>query len=432
MIDRLATRTPNTMSHSGSLALAACCLALGLSACATRPPLVEEPEKLIAAWSASQGRIAEQAPKLDNSTVRMVVRPTINGTQLRIKLENTIATTPVTFAAAYVGALDHDAELMPGSNKPLTFAGAAGVTLQPGEGAYSDLVTFPVWAFERLAISLDVQSASEISTHALGLATGYYAAGYAAKSESGAGFSPLPAMAQDMPSFPVYWVTALDVSSNASNGAIVALGDSITDGRCSTTDASGKVVPDLYQRWTDILADRLSPLPPRYPRAVVNAGIAGNRILVDGPTGPSALARLDRDVLDRAGATHVILFEGTNDLFRGATSAELIAGTRQIIDRVHARGIKIIGATIIPRGKPEGAGEGFSELQERYRLEVNAWIRAEAPFDGVIDFDAVMTGGGVSPTGAQIMKREYSCDFVHPNAAGYRALANAIELNLFE
>jgi lysophospholipase L1-like esterase len=322
--------------------------------------------------------------------------------------------------------------LIPGSNKPLTFAGAAGVMLQPGEGVYSDLVKFPVWAFERLAISLDVQSANEISTHALGLATGYYASGHAAKSESGAGFAPLPAMAQDLASFPVYWIAALDVTSNASSGAIVALGDSITDGRCSTTDANGKVVPDLYQRWTDILADRLSPLPPRYPRAVVNAGIAGNRILEDGPTGPSALARLDRDVLDRAGATHVILFEGTNDLFRGATSAELIAGIRQIIDRVRARGMKIIGATIIPRGKPEGAGDGFSELQERYRLEVNTWIRSEAPFDGVIDFDAVMTGGGVSPTGAQIMKREYSCDFVHPNAAGYRALANAIELNLFE
>jgi lysophospholipase L1-like esterase len=420
-------------SMRGCAAFAIYCLALGLSACTGNPSRdTAAPGKFIAAWAVSQGRIAEQAPALSNSSVRVIVRPTIDGTAVRIKLENTIATTPVTFAAAYVGVLDQGAALVPGSNKQLTFAREAGVTLQPGAGVYSDAVPFPVRAFQRLAISLDVQSATEISTHALGLATSYYVAGHGAQSESSSGFMPLPAMAQDVTAFPVYWVTAIDVSSTAASGAIVALGDSITDGRCSTTDASDKVVPDLYQRWTDVLADRLAALPARYPKAVVNAAIAGNRILADGPSGPAALARLDRDVLDRAGATHVILFEGTNDIHRGATSAEVIEGTRQIIDRVHARGMKIIGATMIPRGKPEGAGEGFTELQERYRLEVNAWIRNEAPFDGVIDFDAAMTGGGVSPVGAHIMKREYSCDFVHPNAAGYRALGEAIDLKLFE
>lgn len=417
----------------GCAAVAIFCLALGLSACTVTPSRdASVPGKFVAAWAVSQGRIAEQAPPLSNSTVRVIVRPTIDGTAVRIKLENTIATTPVTFAAAYIGVLDQGAALVPGSNKQLTFGREAGLTLQPGAGAYSDAVPFPVLAFQRLAISLDVQSANEISTHALGLATSYYASGHTAKSETAAGFVPLPAMAQDVQAFPVYWVTAVDVTSTAASGAIVALGDSITDGRCSTTDANGKVVPDLYRRWTDVLAERLAPLPARYPKAVVNAGIAGNRILVDGPSGPAALARLDRDVLDRAGATHVILFEGTNDIYRGATSAEVIDGTRQIIDRVHARGMKIIGATMIPRGKPEGAGEGFTELQERYRLEVNSWIRNEAPFDGVIDFDATMTGGGASPVGAQIMKREYSCDFVHPNAAGYRALGEAIDLKLVE
>lgn len=360
------------------------------------------------------------------------MRPTIDGAAVRIKLENTIATTPVTFAAAYIGVLDQGAALVRGSNKQLTFGRQDGVTLLPGAGVYSDAVDLPVRAFQRLAISLDVTSTREISSHALGLTPSYYSSGHVGKTESRSGFMPLPSMAQDVTAFPVYWVTAVDVISTAASGAIVALGDSITDGRCSTTDASGKVLPDLYQRWTDVLADRLAPLPASYPKAVINAGIAGNRILADGPSGPAALARLDRDVLDRAGATHVILFEGTNDLSRDATSAEVIAGTREIIDRVHARGMKIIGATVIPRGKPEGAGEGFSELQERYRLEVNAWMRKEASFDGVIDFDAVMSGGGVSPTGGQIMKVEYSCDFIHPNAAGYRALGEAIDLNLFE
>lgn len=388
---------------------------------------------MFSAWAAPQGRIAEQAPKLDNSTVRVIVRPTIDGTSLRIKLENTIAKTPVVFSSAYVGELDRDAALVTGTNRTLAFAGQPGVTLAPGAGVYSDAIDFPVRAFQRLAVSLDVVSATEISTHAVGLATSYYASGHQAKSESGTGFTTLPTRAQGAVSFPVYWVAAVDVKSTSTRGAIVALGDSITDGRCSTTDGNGNVVADLHQRWTDVLAERLAPLSASYPKAVVNAGISGNRVLNDAPTGPPALARLDRDVLDRAGVTHVILFEGTNDIHRGSTSAELIKGIQQIIDRVHERGLKIIGATAIPRGRPDGVkGEGFDAAKERYRLELNRWIRTEANFDGVIDFDAVMVGGGTSATGARIMKHEYSCDFVHPNAAGYRALGESIDLRLFE
>lgn len=421
------------MNRLGALS-SACLLTVGLAGCVSAPKhTASGTEGFFAAWAAPQGRIAEQAPALDNSTVRVIVRPTIDGTALRIKLENTVANTPVTFASAYIGELDRDATLVAGTNRRLTFAGQSAVTLAPQAGIYSDAIDFPVRAFQRLAVSLDVVSASEISTHALGLATNYYASGHEAKSESGTQFKPLPTLAQGLVSFPVYWVAALDVKSTSTRGTIVALGDSITDGRCSTTDADGKVVPDSYQRWPDVLADRLAPLSASYPKTVVNAGIAGNRVLEDGPTGAAALARLDRDVLDRAGVTHVILFEGTNDLHRGSTSAELIEGTQQIIDRAHARGLKIIGATAIPRGKPEGAkDEGFDATKERYRLELNDWIRNKAGFDGVIDFDAVMVGGGVAPSGAQIMKHEYSCDFVHPNAAGYKALGEAIDLHLFQ
>jgi lysophospholipase L1-like esterase len=409
-------------------------LALGLAGCATTPtPTPDSNHGFFAAWAAPQGRIAEQAPALSNATVRVIVRPSIDGTAVRIKLENTIAKTPVSFAAAYIGVLDRAAAVVHGTNKPLKFNGQSMLTLAPGAGVYSDPIDFPVRAFMRLAVSLDVQSADEISTHALGLATSYYTPGHKADDESGAGFVPLPTRAQDVVSFPVYWVAALDVRSESARGAIVTLGDSITDGRCSTTDSSGNVIPDLYQRWPDVFSERLERAPKTNPISVVNAGIAGNRILQDGPTGQSALARLDRDVLDRAGITHVILFEGTNDIHRGSTSGELIAGTKEIIDRVHARGVKIIGATMIPRGKPEGvAGESFDATQEQYRLEFNAWVRDKADFDGVIDFDAVMAGGGTSPKGAQIMKREYSCDFVHPNAAGLRALGDSIDLRLFE
>jgi lysophospholipase L1-like esterase len=437
MIDATATvtnqrQTMTQLKHMRGRASLACLLIL-LSACSGTPSRdVVGAGKLLAAWSASQGRLAEPPPALDNSTVRVVVRPTIDGTTVRIKLENTIGTTPVTFAAAYIGVLEQGAALVRGSNQQLTFARQAGVTLQPGSGVYSDPINFPVRAFQRLAISLDVESASEISTHALGLTTTYYASGHAASSESGTGLVPVPPVAPNIPSFPVYWVAAVDVTSTAASGAIVAFGDSITDGACSTNDANGNVLPDLYQRWPDVLAERFASLPARSRKAIVNAGISGNRILAAGVSGPPALQRLDRDVLERAGTTHVIFFMGTNDISRGETSAAVIEGTRQIIDRVHARGMKIIGGTMIPRGSPEGAKPGFNELQERYRIEVNDWIRHHAPFDGVIDFDALMTGGGVSLTGAQIIKPEYSCDFIHPNAAGYRAIGAAIDLRLFE
>lgn len=410
-----------------------CLLSLGMTACAhlaQQPPTA--PQGFFSAWAAPQGRIAEQAPDLENSTVRVVVRPTIGGTALRIKLENTIARTPVTFAAVYVGELSQEASLVGGTNKALTFNGQSRVTLAPGAGIYSDAVDFSVRAFQRLAVSMDVVTAEEISTHAVGLASNYYASGHHAQSESGEGFTLLPTRAQNVVSFPVYWVAAVDVKSNATSGTIVALGDSITDGRCSTTDDQGNVVPDLDRRWPDVLAERLASMPASYPKAVVNAGIAGNRILQEAPTGPPALARFERDVLDRAGITHIILFEGTNDIHRGATAAELIEGTRQLIDRAHARGVKIIGATMIPRGQPAGSKRaGFDEIKERYRLQVNDWIRNQADFDGVIDFEAVMLGGGASADGAQIMKPEYSCDFVHPNAAGYRALGESIDLDLF-
>ncbi|HEY0687197.1 MAG TPA: GDSL-type esterase/lipase family protein [Steroidobacter sp.] len=411
-----------------------CFLSIGMAGCAISPERASPaPEGFFSAWAAPQGRLAEQAPNLNDSTVRVVVRPTIDGTALRIKLENTIAKTPVTFAAVYVGKLDRDATLANGTNKPLTFGGQSKVTLAPGAGIYSDVIDFPVKAFQRLAVSMDVISATEVSTHALGLASNYYAAGHRAQSESGDGFTLLPTRAQNAVSFPVYWVAALDVKSNATAGTIVALGDSITDGRCSTTDADGNVVPDLYQRWTDILAERLASMPKSYAKAVVNSGIAGNRVLEEAVTGPPALARFDRDVLDRAGITHIILFEGTNDIHRGSTAAELIEGTRQLIDRAHARGVKIIGATMIPRGQPEvTAREGFDETKERYRLEFNEWVRKQAKFDSIIDFEAEMLGGGTSAQGAQIMKREYSCDFVHPNGAGHRALGESIDLQLFQ
>jgi lysophospholipase L1-like esterase len=278
-----------------------------------------------------------------------------------------------------------------------------------------------------------VTRAGEIATHSLGLTTNYHAAGARAPDASGVGFEPLPAKAGGVDSFPFYWLSAVDVVSNDAVGAIVAFGDSITDGRCSTTTPDKTIVPDLHQRWTDVLAARLAAARPDRARAVVNAGVAGNRILERSHSGPSALERLDRDVLALSGVTHVILFAGSNDIHRGANADDLIDGARKIVERVRARNIKIIGATALPRGRPgAGEGAGFSAVQEQYRLKYNAWMRAPGAFDAVIDFDALMSGGGASPAGSAIMRSEYSCDFTHPNARGYRAMGEAVDLRIFQ
>ncbi len=389
----------------------------------------------VSAWTVAHN-VRETPAGLADSTVRMIVRPTTSGRELRIRLENTVGTAPVTFSAAYVGVSDSGAAVAPGSNRALSFGGRPDLTLAPGAGAWSDPLPFDVVAFRRLTLSLDVASASDASTHTLGLATNYIAPGRHGADAGAAGYVPVPPIAQGTTplAFPFYWVAAVDVLSPATAGTIVAFGDSITDGRCSTTTAggSGVVVPDLYQRWTDVLAERLASLPAGRSKAIANEGIAGNRVVAAGGNGPTALDRLDRDVLDRAGATHVIFFEGTNDISGGATSATVIAGMQQVVDRVRARGLKIVGVTTIPRGRPASvAGAGFDALQERYRLEVNDWMRTPGRFDGVIDFDALMAGGGKSPTGAEIIRPDYNCDYIHPNAAGYKAMGEAIDLGLF-
>ena len=383
-------------------------------------------QEWFSAWSVSHG-LRLTTPAVSGTTVRMVVRPTISGSELRVKLENTMGTAPVSFSAAHIGVRGAAAAVVAGTNKPLTFNGQSNLTLAPGAGAYSDAIKFHVQAFQELTVSLDVASASDISAHQVGLTTNYIAAGARGADASGAGFAPVPEFAPaNSGNLPFYWVATVEVRSPSTTGTIVLFGDSITDGRCSTRDDNLIVQPDLYQRWGDVLAQRLAELPANQAKGISNQGIAGNRILNRG-NGPSALERIARDVLDRAGATHVVLFEGTNDISGGFTAAEVIAGTQIIIDQVHAAGLKIIGATVIPRAR---TGTGWSAAQEQHRLAVNAWMRSQANFDGLIDFDRLLEGPvlGAGPS----IKPEFNCDFTHPNAAGYKAMGEFIDLRLFD
>jgi len=368
---------------------------------------------------------------MSGTGVRMIVRPSISGSAVRIRLENRFGQSPVVLSAAYIGQWQSGAAVVPGSNTQLTFNGNSGLTLAAGAGAYSDPLAFPITAFQRYAISVDVASASDISSHSLGLVTNYVAVGAHAADPGATAFTPIQ---PDGPSFPFYWLDAVDVESASTTGAIVALGDSITDGACSTrTDNggfNGVVLPDLYNRWTDVLATRLAGLPASQSKSMADEGIAGNTVVVTPGVGPTAIARMNNDVLSRAGVTHVIFFEGTNDIAAGAAAATVIAGDEQIIDRAHAAGLKIVGATLLPRGKTES----WSTSQVQERAALNDWIRHQANFDGVIDFDSLMQGGPVdAANGATTIQPQWSCyDGVHPNSAGYAAMGAFIDLGLFQ
>lgn len=389
--------------------------------------LAQGAPRWFSAWTVSQNA-RQTMPALSNSTVRMIVRPTVSGSSVRIKLENTLGQAPATFSSAFIGVAGQGASVQPGTNKKLTFNGHADLTLAPGAGAWSDPVAFDVKAFQRLAVSVDVASASDISAHTLGLVANYYAQGSRAADVSADGFNAVPP-GGNVPGFPFYWLAAVDVMSASASGVVVAFGDSITDGRCSTNEGDA-VIPDRYQRWTDVLAARLASLPANQMKGVVNEGIAGNRIAPPGGNGPAGLVRLERDVLDRAGATHVIFFEGTNDIAGGATAEQVIASMQQVIDHVRAKGFSIIGVTIIPRGRPESM-MGWNPDMEKHRLAVNAWIRTQAKFDAVIDFDPLMKGGPVY-AGSESLKPEFNCgDYTHPNPAGYKVMGEAIDLGIF-
>ena len=407
-------------------------LLLTLTGCATSPKGSEKDWH--SAWAMAHNARAA-TPAMSGRTVRMMLRPNVSGNAARVKLENTMGEAPVVFSGASIGVAGEGAAVREGSIARLTFAGKPGLTLAPVQGAYSDPVPFNVKAFEKLALSLEVQSASDISTHHVGLMTNWSVPGARAADPSGAGFEPLPEIPPlNTGQWPFYWVAALDVQSPETAGTIVFLADSITDGRCSTRDEKGIARPDFYLRWTDVLATRLAERPVQRQMAIANAGISGNRVLGRG-NGPSAFERLERDVLDRAGVTHVVFFEGTNDIAGNFTAAQVIAGMRQITALIRARGIKVIGVTVVPRGRP-APGTGWTTANEAQRLALNEWIRAKGNLDGVIDFDALMKDGPVvtlvSGGSAPAMPAAWNCDGTHPNTAGYRAMGEFVDLKLFD
>lgn len=378
------------------------------------------------AWGTSQNGLGMNP--ITNATVRMLARVTIAGDAVRIRLDNTYGTTPFTIGKAYVGQRIQRAELAAGSNRQAFFNKAPNVTIPAGGSVTSDPVSMKVLAQQDLAVSLYVPEANvRPSQHGGAVVTSYLSANGSGDVTAEEGATPFTATTTSM-----FWLKAIDVSSSSSTGAIVAFGDSITDGTCSTLDA--------HDRWEDMLALRLALQAEgrgagQVHKAVVNEGIGGNTItrenLVPPPDSYPGLERLDRDVLSHNGVTHVILFNGTNDLRRGAPASQVIAGMEQVIKRVKARGLKIIGVTIIPRHNraPAPNNTGWNETKTKFRNEVNQWIRTKATFDAVIDFDKVVR----DPANADLMYPPFNCgDGIHPSPRGYYEMGKSVPLELFE
>lgn len=350
-------------------------------------------------------------------TIREVVRGSLGGKKVRISLTNEFGKSPLVVSNVHLQRHRAADSITPGSDHAVTFSGNASVTIPAGQFVTSDPINLDLPNTADLVVSICVpQQAIESATiHSLSLATSYVALG-----------DQTTAPSLTSPTSVAHWYFLKDIQVDAPKGAfaVVTLGDSITDGAHSTVDAN--------RRWPDDLAMRLLANKKTRNVAVLNEGISGNRLLKE-VAGPSALDRLDRDVLNAPGVKYVILLEGINDIGRTTmprkpddpvTTAQILDGYRQIIQRAHAKGLKVIGATLTPYlGATYSSPEG-----EQMRQALNYFILQPGNFDGVIDFDKA-TRDPQHP--GQYLPSFNDGDHLHPNDAGYTAMANAINLSSF-
>jgi lysophospholipase L1-like esterase len=381
----------------------------------------------VASWGTSQQvpepQNALPADDLRDATVRQVFHLSVGGPALRVHLSNAFGTEALRFTSVHIARplSPSSSAIDIASDRPLTFAGRTDVTIPPGAEFVSDSLDYPVAPLSDLDVTfhIDVPPVTE-SGHPGSRATSYCVHG---------DFVSAANLTEPKHVDHWYQVSEIDVQALPGSAAVVALGDSITDGHGATTNGN--------DRWTDVLAQRLQGLPETRDIGVSNQGIGGNHLLHDG-LGPSALARFDRDVLAPAGVRWVIVFEGVNDLGELARVAEVspaehagivsrvVAAYQQIIARAHAHGLKIYGATITPY-----VGSDYyhpSPLSEADRQEVNRWIRTPGHFDAVIDFDNIVR----EPAHPDHLLPAYDCgDHLHPSAVGYKAMGDAIPLALF-
>jgi lysophospholipase L1-like esterase len=374
----------------------------------------------VGTWAASpfDSDPWHQTPTLVDSTLREIVHTSIAGTALRVRLTNEFGTEPLRIDAATVALSSGGGGVDAASLHELTFGGSASFVIPPGAEVLTDAVTMATPAFTNLAISLylPLQQVSDVTVHTSAQQDNFMQQGNHVRDAS------LPS-AKVVPSW--YFLKGVDVEPvDPHAAAVVAFGDSITDGALSTENAN--------HRWPDYLATRLASNPATAHLAVLDEGIGGNCILVH-CVAPNALARFDRDVLAQAGVKYVIVLEGINDIGRlhepnqpdyKLTAEDLEQGLAQLVARAHEHGIKVIGGTLTAY---KGAGY-FTEKGEQIREAVNHWILTSGVFDGTVDFDKA-TGDPANPL--TFAPPYDSGDHLHPKDAGYAAMAGAIDLNMF-
>lgn len=389
---------------------------------------VAEPTHWVGSWAASQqvpeASNALAADALTNATLRQLVHLSLGGEQLRLHLSNVFGTAPLHLTAVHIAVpiSTAGAAIRVGTDRAVTFDGGhADVTIPAGAEYVSDLIAFHAPPLSDVAITLQYADAPAVQTSHPGSRSTSYLSHTATASS---------AAMPDATEFDHWFqISGVDVPATQNAASIVTLGDSITDGHGATTNVN--------DRWPDDLAARLQAVPALRSRSVLNQGLGGNRLLLDG-NGPNAVARFSRDVLAQPAVRYVIVFEGVNDLGVASRLAEIsqgehealvmhaIGALQQMIARAHSNGLRIYGATVTPYTGSEYYHPGAAS--EADRQKINAWIRTPGNFDAVIDFDKVVADPA-QPT--RLLPRFDSGDHLHPSAAGFKAMSDSILLSLF-
>jgi len=355
----------------------------------------------------------QAAPSFKNQTFRLNIFSKLGGTQVRVKLTNKFATNTLTVGAAHVALRSASNSITPSSDRSLTFGGLPGVTLPPGAEIWSDPVTLTIAQHVTIAISIYIPGSFLPTTfHPTGLHTSYIS-----KTGNYTSSATLPLASFTNTTTEVVIVSGLQVWAPTTSKVAICFGNSITDGAAATNNANGT--------WPDILSNRIPVLSSGAPFSVINMGIGSNRVVSSDLAGPSGVHRFTDDVLSRSNVGYLIILEGINDIsYEHASAASITNAYASMVEQAHAAGIKVYGATLLPIGN----STKYTVANEAIRQAVNSWIRTPGNFDAVLDFEAVVKDPATNPLR---IKKTWTVDYVHPNAAGYSAIGNSIPLSLF-